>query len=129
MHRIKYTKLTPEQIAGTLAAVNGPTSASPLSDVLAGTTLTIILDDGPTLAYRLADRTRLSLAEGGCAAREDPRRALSRLLARRGVQRGGLRRRERGAIEASCVKREGTWTVAQAAFRPDPAEPAGLTEG
>ena len=38
MHRIKYTKLTPEQIAGKLAAVSGPTSASPLSDALAGKT-------------------------------------------------------------------------------------------
>ena len=41
MHRIKYTKLTPEQIAGTLAAVTAPTSASPLSDALAGNTIKI----------------------------------------------------------------------------------------
>lgn len=31
MHRIKDTKLTPEQITSKLAAVSGPTSASPLS--------------------------------------------------------------------------------------------------
>ena len=31
MHRIRYTKLTPEQIAGKLAAASAPASASPLS--------------------------------------------------------------------------------------------------
>jgi hypothetical protein len=64
MHRIKYTKLTPEQIAGKLAALSGPTSASPLSDALAGKTLRLVLDGGPALTYRFADRTRLSLTEG-----------------------------------------------------------------
>ena len=40
MHRIKYTKLTPEQILGKLApATNGPTSESALSDVFAGKSL------------------------------------------------------------------------------------------
>ena len=68
MHRIKYTKLTPEQIAGKLAAVNGPTSASPLSDALAGKTLRIVLDGAPALTYRFADRTRLSVTEGDGAA-------------------------------------------------------------
>jgi hypothetical protein len=33
MHRIKYTKLTPDQIVSKLAAADGPASASPLSDV------------------------------------------------------------------------------------------------
>ena len=64
MHRIKYTKLTPEQITGKLAAVNGPASASPLSDVFAGKSLKIVLDDGPTLSYRFTGNNRLSLAEG-----------------------------------------------------------------
>jgi hypothetical protein len=36
MHRIKFTKLTEAQITAKLGAVAGPTSASPLSDVLAG---------------------------------------------------------------------------------------------
>ena len=46
MHRIKYAKLTPEQILGKLAtAANGPTSASPLSDVFAGKSLKIVLDN------------------------------------------------------------------------------------
>lgn len=65
MHRIQYTKLTPEQIARELsAAVDGPSSASPRSDVFAGTSLRIVLDDGPALRYRFADGTRLTLAEG-----------------------------------------------------------------
>jgi hypothetical protein len=38
MHRIKYTKLTPEQIASKLStATDGPASASPLSDTLVRT--------------------------------------------------------------------------------------------
>ena len=64
MHRIKYTKLTPEQIAGQLAALSGPTSASPLSDALAGKTMRLVLDGGPALTYRFANRTRLTLTEG-----------------------------------------------------------------
>ena len=65
MHRIRYTKLTPEQIATKLsAAASGPVSASPLSEVFAGTSLKIVLDNGPVLNYRFADRSRLSLAEG-----------------------------------------------------------------
>jgi molybdenum cofactor biosynthesis protein MoaF len=64
MHRIKYTKLTPEQILSKLSpAANGPTSASALSDVFADKTLKIVLDNGPTLRYRFADRNRLSFAE------------------------------------------------------------------
>ena len=68
MHRIKYTKLTPEQILGKLNANKGPTSASPLSDVFAGKSLKIVLDNGPALSYRFTDRTRLSLTEGTGAA-------------------------------------------------------------
>jgi len=69
MHRIKYTKLTPEQILARLApATNGPTSASALSDVFAGTSLKIVLDNGPTLSYRFTDGKRLSVVEGDAAA-------------------------------------------------------------
>ena len=59
MHRVKYTKLTPEQILDKLAAAaDRPTSASPLSDVLVAQSLRIVLDDGPALGYRFADRNR-----------------------------------------------------------------------
>jgi hypothetical protein len=68
MHRIKYSKLTPEQIASTLSAVNGPISASPLSDVFAGTSLKIVLDNGPVLSYRFSGNNRLSLTEADAAA-------------------------------------------------------------
>jgi hypothetical protein len=65
MHRIRYTKLTEAQIAAKLAATSGPTSASPLSDVLAGKSVTIKTDEGPTLAYRFTGNNRLSVAENG----------------------------------------------------------------
>jgi hypothetical protein len=69
MHRIRYSKLTPEQIGSKLSAVTaGPISATPLSDVLAGKSLRIVLDSGPVLSYRFASRNRLSLAEGDAAA-------------------------------------------------------------
>ena len=67
MHRIKYTKLTPEQILAKLSAANAPTSASPLSDVLAGKSMKVVLDSGPALSYRFTDRTRLSVTEGNTA--------------------------------------------------------------
>ena len=63
MHRIAYTKLTSEQIAAKLAAAPGPRSASPLSDALAGQSLQIVTDKGPTLRYRFASNDRLSVAE------------------------------------------------------------------
>jgi hypothetical protein len=69
MHRIRYTKLTPDQIDSKLsAAATGPVSASPLSDALSGRSLRIVLDSGPALSYRFIDRTRLSLAEGDAPA-------------------------------------------------------------
>jgi hypothetical protein len=68
MHRIKYTKLTPEQIGSKLMAANGPASASPISEVLAGKSLRIVLDNGPSLGYRFTSRNRLSLAESDAAA-------------------------------------------------------------
>ena len=64
MHRIKYTKLTEAQIAAKLGAVAGPTSASPLSDVLAGKSLKIVTDDGLTLSYRFASANKLTVTEG-----------------------------------------------------------------
>lgn len=63
MHRIAYTKLTETEIAAKLSATSGPKSASPLSDVLAGKALRIVTDNGPTLSYRFASGTRLSISE------------------------------------------------------------------
>lgn len=69
MHRIRYTKLTPEQIVSKLsAAADGPTSASPLSDVPARASLKIVLDGGATLNYHFADNKQLSLSEADAAA-------------------------------------------------------------
>ena len=67
MYRIGYTKLTPEQIQAKLtpAAIKGPSSASPLSDVFAGKTLKIVTDKGPTLEYRFKGPGKLSLSENG----------------------------------------------------------------
>ena len=69
MHRIAYTKLSPEQIAARLgpAAASGPASASTLSDVFAGKQLRIVTDNGLTLAYRFNGTRRLSVAENGGA--------------------------------------------------------------
>lgn len=68
MHRIKYTKLSPEQISIKLAAaVSGPTSASPLSGVLSGKSLKIVLDDGAALSYRFTGNNRLAFTEGDAA--------------------------------------------------------------
>lgn len=68
MHRIAYTKLTPEQIVAKLAAASGPRSASPLSDAFAGQSLEIVTDKGPTLRYRFASNDRLTVAENDGAA-------------------------------------------------------------
>ena len=70
MHRIAYTKLTPEQIADKLGPVakSGPTSASPLSDVFADKSIRIVTDNGgPALAYKFSGNNRLSVAETGGA--------------------------------------------------------------
>jgi hypothetical protein len=67
MHRIKYTKLTPEQIGAKLAAVNGPASVSGFSNAFAGKSLKIVLDNGPALGYRFTGNNRLSLTEGDAA--------------------------------------------------------------
>jgi hypothetical protein len=70
MHRIAYTKLSERQIADKLStvAVSGPTSASPLSDILAGKTIRIVTDKGPALNYTFDRTNRLSVAENGGAA-------------------------------------------------------------
>src|SRR3972149_6125622 len=69
MHRIRYTKLTPEQIGVRLsAAANGPVSASSLSEALAGRPLRLLPDHGPARGYRFAARPRLSLSEGDAVA-------------------------------------------------------------
>ena len=69
MHRIKYTKLTPEQIDARLAVVSGrgPASVSALSDAFAGRSLKIALDNGPALSYRFTGNNRLSLTESDAA--------------------------------------------------------------
>ena len=64
MHRIRYTKLTEQQIGEKLtAAAAGPACASPCSDVLAGKSLRIVTDNGPVLSYTFKSRSKLSLAE------------------------------------------------------------------
>ncbi len=65
LHRIAFTKLTERQIADKLAAARGPTSASPLSDALAGRQARIVTDNGPELDYRFTSKDRLTLAENG----------------------------------------------------------------
>jgi hypothetical protein len=63
MHRIAYTKLTEAQITSKLGPTPAPKSASPLSTALAGKTLRIVTDNGPTLSYRFAGNNRLSVTE------------------------------------------------------------------
>lgn len=67
MHRIRYTKLSERFIADKLspAAASGPASASPLSDALAGRSMRIVTDKGPSLDYTFHEKQRLSLAENG----------------------------------------------------------------
>src|SRR5690242_3809099 len=67
MHRITYTKLSERQIGEKLSKVagSGPTSASPLSDVLAGKSIRVVTDKGPALAYTFKGTNRLSVAENG----------------------------------------------------------------
>lgn len=66
MHRFKYTKLTKEQISAKLVrTVSGPECASGFSDILAGTSMTIVTDDGPVLSYRFKDRNKLIFSERG----------------------------------------------------------------
>jgi hypothetical protein len=71
MHRFKYTKITKAQIDQKLAsASDGPVSESEFSDALAGKSLKIVTDDGPTLNYTFKDKRKLTLAEGAGASVE-----------------------------------------------------------
>ncbi|WP_404713004.1 MoaF N-terminal domain-containing protein [Sphingomonas sp. MMS24-J13] len=67
MYRHAFTKLSPDQILARLgpAARAGPSSASPISDALAGKTIRIATDNGPKLTYKFASPDRLSLTENG----------------------------------------------------------------
>ncbi|MGD8809172.1 MAG: MoaF N-terminal domain-containing protein [Gammaproteobacteria bacterium] len=64
MHRIAYSRLDERQIEGKLrAAQSGPSSASPLSDALAGSSLRVVTDYGPRLSYRFSSDRELAVAE------------------------------------------------------------------
>jgi hypothetical protein len=64
MHRIKYTKLTKEQIAQRLIPTSaGPACASEYSDALAGKSIKIVTDSGLVLNYTFKSKSRLALAE------------------------------------------------------------------
>ncbi|HSW59035.1 MAG TPA: MoaF N-terminal domain-containing protein [Dehalococcoidales bacterium] len=63
----KYTPLTLEQIRAKLKPVPQAKSASPLSEGLAGKTLKIVLDKGPTLEYQFVSANRLTFSEAGAA--------------------------------------------------------------
>ncbi len=68
MHRFKYTKLTPAQIAEKLkAAEAGPACASPLSGSLAGKSYKIVTDNGPVLNYEFGANNQLAVSENGGA--------------------------------------------------------------
>jgi hypothetical protein len=78
MHRIKYTKLTNEQIDQKLAAKSaGPACASEYSDALAGKSLKIVTDNGPVLNYSFKDKRKLTIAEGSVAPIESGYGALA----------------------------------------------------
>src|SRR5262245_18501994 len=78
MHRIRYTKLTEQQIADKLApAVTGPTCASPCSEALAGKSLRIVIDEGPVLSYTFKSKNKLTLTEDGGARIDAGYRALA----------------------------------------------------
>jgi hypothetical protein len=66
MHRIPYTDLTESQVSLALrATASGPSSKSPLSNVLVGKRLKIVTDDGPTLEYNFRTGRELELSESG----------------------------------------------------------------
>ncbi|NLP37276.1 MAG: hypothetical protein GX357_06460 [Firmicutes bacterium] len=70
----QYTRLTKEEIEKKLTPVARAESATPTSEVLAGKTLKLILDDGPTLEYTFASET-LTLQENGSETVTAPYRA------------------------------------------------------
>jgi hypothetical protein len=63
-----YTPLTEEQIAAKLRPAPAATSASPLSEILAGKSLKIVLDEGPTIEYKFESKDELTFSEGGNSA-------------------------------------------------------------
>ena len=68
MHRIRYTKLTDQQITAKLAAATaGPACVSAYTDALAGKSLHIVTDNsGPSLAYSFKSKGRqLALSVDG----------------------------------------------------------------
>ena len=67
----KYTPLTDEQILEKLTPVPVPRSALPSSAALSDKTLTLVLDDGPTLDYAFRGDT-LTLRESGGTPAEAP---------------------------------------------------------
>jgi hypothetical protein len=78
MHRIKYTKLTKEQIDRKLVpAAAGPECVSEFSDVLAGKRLKIVTDNGPVLNYTFNDKNKLSVSVDGGASVESGYGALT----------------------------------------------------
>ncbi len=78
MHRIKYTKLTKEQIdQKLLATASGPACASEYSDVLAGKSLKIVTDNGPVLSYAFTGKSKLTIAEDAGAPVESGYGALT----------------------------------------------------
>ncbi|MBN1567865.1 MAG: MoaF N-terminal domain-containing protein [Acidobacteria bacterium] len=65
MHRIKYTKITKEEIGRKLAArADWPACASAYSDALSGKSIRIVTDGGPVLKYEFKDKRKLTIAEG-----------------------------------------------------------------
>ena len=67
-HRINWTKLSESQISAKLqAASSGPAGTGNTSSALAGKTLKIITDKGPTLDYRFGSAHELTLSENGDA--------------------------------------------------------------
>ena len=67
MHRMAYTRLSPQQILDKLrpAASAGPSSGSPLSDAFAGRSIRVVTDKGLTLAYSFKGPRKLTVAENG----------------------------------------------------------------
>ena len=61
----KYTPLTLKQISSKLKPAPKAGSASPLSEVLSGQSLKIVLDRGPVLEYKFKSKDKLTLSEGG----------------------------------------------------------------
>ncbi len=64
----KYTPLTDAQISAKLKPAPKAGSASPPSTALAGKSLKIILDGGPTLEYKFESKDKLTFSEGGAKA-------------------------------------------------------------